>query len=126
MKRCRSKGYVMMLAILILSLAGMAVIIVNMGTISILYESRRAYFEACSRNLAASGRAWACEAAGIEGKDLPAGVTEINVDSMKIPQGSLSVEVIAPNEPGLAIEISTVCGRGDTTLRRRHTYQVKD
>ena len=126
MRRPRTKGYVMILALLILSLAGMAVIILNLGTISILYESNRAYYEACSRNLAASGYAWAQRAAGIKGEDWPEGVTGIDVDSMKIPQGGMSVRAVEPNEPGLIVEIDTLCGPGTMTLRRHYTYRIKD
>ena len=126
MRPCRSKGFIMILAILILSLAGMTVILVNLGTISIFYESKRAYYEACSRNLTASGYAWAQQAAGVQGEDLPEDVISIDVDSMKIPQGGLSVGVVDPNKPGLTIEITTICGQGTMMLRRSDTYQIKD
>ena len=126
MRRCRSKGYILILAILIVSLAGMTVIILNLSVMSILYESKRAYYEACSRNLAASGYAWARQAAEVQSEDFPEGLIRIDIDSMKIPQGSLSVEDVESDESGLTIEITTVCGQGTMMLRRSHTYQIKD
>jgi len=126
MRRCRSKGYIMIFVILIMSLMGMAIIILNMSVISILQESRRVYIEACSRNLAASGYAWAQQTASVQGEDFPEGMIDIDVDSMKIPQGGLSVLVVEPNEPGLTVEISTLCGQGAMIQRRGYTYQIKD
>ena len=59
MKHTKPIGYVMILTLVMITLAGMALIILNMGAKILLSESKLAYLEACDRNLAASGYAWA-------------------------------------------------------------------
>jgi hypothetical protein len=124
MRRFQKKGYIMILALLMMTLTGMAIIILNLGIKSILYESNRVYFEACSRNLNTSGYAWAQQAAVLQSADLSTEITNFDIEAMNIPRGSLSVQVVDPNAPGIIIEITTTCGQGTMMLRRSQSYLV--
>ena len=59
MKNSRRKGVALILAIIAMAIIGLEMHVLSSGSSTMLFQSDRAYLEACKRNLITSGLAWA-------------------------------------------------------------------
>jgi len=110
MKPASNKGFTIIVALLMLVLAGAALVVLAHASTSMVMETRTAACCARSDNLLASARAWArVHAAGpVDAKALP-------TDGLAGPGAKLTVTV-APD--GQTLQIHAACPRGPRTFTR--------
>jgi hypothetical protein len=118
MTRPRATGFVLVLVIAVIALTGTALLVLTIATNTMIFESRRMYLDACSRNLSASGLAWAGRnVPQIDPKRLAKG-KKLPTDAMEIPGGELKVATGKTDGKRVEVRISTVCSSGRHTVRR--------
>ena len=126
MKRQKQKGFSLFLVIMTIPLAGAALMIVSAGSHTMVSDTNRAHLQACRRNLAASGWAWVKYAAATQNPKLQSQEIKLNIDSMHIPQGSITVSQSDYSESGLTFEINTFCARSKMHIKHIHKIHVTD
>jgi hypothetical protein len=108
-------GFVLLYAVLITALVGMAVFLLAHSVENMVFESNQMYARARSRNLIASGKAW-IDANAAQGR--PAAPRDLNVDALGVPGGRLTVAAIKSPDQGMTARIQAVCVQGRNSLRR--------
>lgn len=125
MKNKREKGFILVLVILLIVLVGFVMSFLTTGANMILFQSNNNYLQACNRNLAASGHAWAKINIKKENREIIDKMIELDVTDMDIRDSKLiiTVRMSAKNQP--EVQISTSCSRGRKTLKSDDTYKIR-
>ncbi|KPK76105.1 MAG: hypothetical protein AMJ79_08280 [Phycisphaerae bacterium SM23_30] len=124
-RHVRRKGFVTILALMLITLVGGAMLILSHGANTLAFETNRAYYQACERNLAASGFAWAGYQNVHKKTELPTQPIELDVELLQIPQGSLTVSFAHLDTDDPSVEVKTTCGRETNLLKRLREYSLK-
>ncbi|HUW20390.1 MAG TPA: hypothetical protein VMW16_13920 [Sedimentisphaerales bacterium] len=124
MKKPRQKGFVLILVVTAIGLAGMEMFVLTGMSNAMLFESDAAYLRACERNLTASGLAWAKLNIKSQNKEAFGKTKELDVAEMNIQGGGLSITIGAPSDREAEVEISTVCTRARQTFRHSGKYRI--
>jgi len=122
MRRSNATGYVMILTLLCLSLVGMAIVILAAVNSDMVFESNRAYAEASHRNLTASALAWADQNRDKLSETKEAGIIPLDIETLKVPDGAVTIEPIRKAERPSAVKVSARCSRGAFSIVRSKIY----
>ena len=122
MKRQR-RGFILMIAVMAISLVGVAVLVLAEGAKTILFQADRAYLEAVEQNLMAGALAWSRQNAhnltGEQGK-----VVELDTGNMQLRDSSLTVRVETVTDRAIDVQVSTSCKKGRQTLSSSRKYRI--
>ena len=121
----RQNGFVLILVIMAVAAIGAEMFILTDIAKTMLFESNTAYLEACSRNLAASGLAWAERNSKNETKEIVDKTIKLDVTNMDIRGAALSVIIGTPRDKEVEVQINTFCNRGRRTLSRSGKYRTE-
>jgi uncharacterized membrane protein len=125
MKNRREKGFILILVVILITLIGFVLSFLTTGANIMLYQSNNNYLQACNRNLAASGLAWAKINIQKENRDIIDKMIELDVTDMDIRDSNLTVTINIPAENQPEVHISTSCSRGRKTLINDDIYKIR-
>lgn len=125
MKHPRQNGFVLILVVVAIALIGAEMIVLTGSANMILFQSDTAYLQACERNLATSGLAWAKRNIKGEGKETFDRPVELDVSSMSIHGATLSVNIVTPKDEEAEVQINTSCSHERRTLRHSDKYRIR-
>ena len=109
----------MLVAILgVLAFVGTGMYVLIGGSNALLFQSNRAYLEACEANLQASGVAWVKKNIKAGNEEIFDKLIELDVSEMKMGRVSLKVNITRPENKRPEVQIHTSCSRGRQTLNR--------
>ena len=125
MKQTRQKGFALVLVIVALAIIGLEMHALSSGANTMLYQSNRAYLEACKRNLISSGQAWAKQNIRNNNIDSFEKTIELDVDKLNIKDSSITVTITVPTNEEPQAQINTSCSRGRQTSKSDKKYQIR-
>jgi hypothetical protein len=125
MKNKRQKGVALILAIVAMAIIGLDMHVLSSGTNTMLYQSDRAYLEACKRNLIMSGLNWAKLNTKNNNSETFEKSVKLDVKNLNIRDSSLNVTVSIPTNEELQAQINVSCSRSRRTLRSNEKYQIR-
>ena len=122
MKRPKRNGYMIIFALVTLSLFSAAIVILSRSSNDLLFDSNRAYLEACTRNLSASGLAWVRENRNRPEHSRRGGQIDLPVGPLGVPDGHLRVTRPPSAEKPATVQIDTRCRQRRMTINRSSVY----
>jgi hypothetical protein len=125
MKKIRQSGFVLLLVIMIVAVIGIEMFVLAGGSNTMLYQADAAYLEAVQQNLIASGLSWAEHKVKSENQQAAGKTVELDISSMKVRDGTLSVTILAPEGKEPQVQVGTSCSRARQTLRHTGKYKFK-
>jgi hypothetical protein len=125
MKNTRPKGAALVLAITAMAIIGLEMHVLSSGANTMLFQSDRAYLEACNRNLITSGLAWAKGNIQNNNIDTFEKSVELDVGKFNIKDSSLIVTITIPTNKEPQAQINASCSRSRQTLKSNEKYQIK-
>jgi hypothetical protein len=124
MKHRMQNGFVLLLVIVAIGLIGAEMFVLTGSSNQILFQSDTAYLQACERNLATSGLAWAKRNIKNTGKETFDRPIELDVSSMNIYGATLSVNIITAEDEEAEVQINTSCIHDRRTLSRNYRFHI--
>jgi hypothetical protein len=112
--RKRNDGFIMLIVICILALIAIYMIILTSDANTFIFQSDRAYLEACRQNLTASGLNWANK--NISDLKPTTSTIELNTADIGIKTAALSVKLTAGEKGKYQVEINTSCSKARQRL----------
>jgi len=125
MKKTRQKGFALVLVITALAIIGLEMHVLSSGANTMLYQSNRAYLEACKRNLITSGQAWAKRNIRNNSIDTFEKTVVLDIDKLNIKDSSLTVTISVPTNKEPQAQINVSCSRSRQTFKSDMIYQIK-
>ena len=125
MKKQRKNGFVLVLVITAMAIIGLQMHVLSRGSNTMLYQTDRAYLEACKRNLITSGLAWAKRNIQNNNKETFEKSVELNVDKLNIKESNLVVTITIPSNEQPQTQINVSCSRKRRTLKSDEKYQIR-
>ena len=124
MKNSRRKGVALILAIIAMAIIGFEMHVLTSGANTMLFQSDRAYLEACIRNLITSGLAWAKRNIQNNSTENYEKNIELDVVKLNIKDSSLIVNINVPINQEPQAQINVSCSRSRRTLKSDQKYQI--
>lgn len=124
MTRTKPKGMGLVLAVAAIGLVAMSIVVLTGASNAMLFGSRQLYVDACNRNLAASGLAWAEHNAQQLRAQPPLDGKLLSVEGLDISGGSLRVSLGPPRNRQVEVRITTVCTSAGRPVRRDLSYAI--
>jgi hypothetical protein len=121
----RRGGFVLILVVTAIAVMGTMMFALTGLSNTMLFESDTAYLEACERDLAASGLAWAKWDIRSRRREVSEAAIELDVADMGIDGASLSVTVGVPMGQGAEVQVKSQCSCRRRILRRSEKYRIK-
>ncbi len=125
MKKRKQKGFILIAIIGVLAVVGTGMYVLIGGSNALLFQSNRAYLQACEANLTTSGLAWAKKNIKAGNEEIFDTSIELDISDMKIGRGSLNVNVTRPANKRPEVQTHSSCSRGRQTLSRRDNYKIE-
>ena len=125
MKNTRQKGFALVLVIIAMAIIGLEMLVLSSGSNTMLFQSDRAYLEACKRNLITSGQAWAKQNIRNNRPETFGKSVELNVDKLNIKESSLIVSITVPSGKEPQAQINVSCSRSKHTFKSDKKYQIR-
>ncbi|MHC4535252.1 MAG: hypothetical protein ACYS6K_14985 [Planctomycetota bacterium] len=125
MKNTRQKGAALVLAITAMAIIGLEMHVLSSGANTMLFQSDRAYLEACNRNMVTSGLAWAKRNIQNNSTETFEKSIELDAGKFNIKDSSLIVTITIPTNKEPQAQINASCSRSRQTLKSDEKYQIK-
>ena len=125
MKQTRQKGVALVLVIVAMAIIGLEMHVLSSGANTMLFQSDRAYLEACKRNLITSGLAWAKQNIRNNKKETFEKSVELDVGKLNIKDSTLIVTISVPTKKEPQAQINASCSRSRRTLKSDEKYQIR-
>ena len=125
MNKPRKNGFVLVLVITAISIIGLEMHVLSSGANTMLYQSDRAYLEACKRNLITSGLAWAKRNIQNNSTENFEKSVELDVGKLNISDSSLIVTIRTPTNEEPQAQINVSCTRNRRALKSDKTYKIR-
>ena len=125
MKNTRQKGAALVLAITAMAIIGLEMHVLSSGANTMLFQSNRAYLEACNRNLITSGQAWAKRNIKNNTTETFGNSVELDVGKLNIKDSSLIVTISVTTDQEPQAQINASCSRSRQTIKSDKKYQIK-
>jgi hypothetical protein len=113
-----------MFVITILVLMGAMLAVLGTMSRTFVFETNAAYLDTCSRNLSASGLAWTKHAIKNKNPNLSGGRIPLDVNDMKMPHATLSLDIRSGQDGKKEITAHTSVSRNGGRLRNDITYRI--
>ncbi|RPI61998.1 MAG: hypothetical protein EHM48_04780 [Planctomycetaceae bacterium] len=124
MKTRNKRAVAIIMVLMILTVIGMAMLVLTAGTNAMLTDSQVSQIDACRRNMTASAAAWLRHNRGqVPPATLAAGV-ELNIKDMHIPQGSLKVARPSVATGKNALQVTTIFHIGRQNVNSTETLSL--
>lgn len=124
MKKRKQQGYVFILVLFVIMLAGLQMVILTRGSGTILFQSNRVYLQAVEQNLVLSGLAWSKKNIEIQQQQNFGKSIEMDISAMSIGRATLKVIINNPENNKADVLIHSSAGWGRQNLRYKKKYQV--
>lgn len=121
--RRRRSGFILVLVVTALALAGAVMFILTGGANVMLFHADTAYLRAVEDNLTASGLAWA--RARIAAGNLPSEPVALDVSTLGPPETRLVVHIVEVQGTHARIRLETSCRKGRRTLDSSREYAIE-
>ena len=125
MKKTRQKGFALVLVITAMAIIGLEMHVLSSGANTMLYQSDRAYLEACKRNLITSGQVWAKRNIRNNNTEILEKSVELDVGKLNIKDSSLIVTISVPTNKEPLAQINVSCSRSRQTFKSDEKYQIR-
>jgi len=125
MKKTRRKGFALVLVITAMAIIGLEMHVLSSSANTMLFQSDRAYLEACKRNLITSGLAWAKHNIRNNKTETFEKSVELNVGKLNIKDSSLIVTISVPTNKEPQAQINVSCSRSRRTFKSDEKYQIR-
>ena len=125
MKKARNNGFVLILVITAMAIIGLEMHVLTSGANTMLYQSDRAYLNACKRNLITSGLAWSKRNIQNNSTETFDKAIELDVGKLNINDSSLIVTISLPTNQQPQAQINVSCSRSRRTFKSDKKYQIK-
>jgi hypothetical protein len=125
MKNSRRKGVALILAIVAMAIIGLEMHVLTSGANTMLFQSDRAYLEACKRNLITSGLAWAKRNIQNNNTETFNKSTELDVVNLNISDSSLIITISTPTNKEPQAQINVSCSRSRRTVKSDEKYKIR-
>ena len=125
MKKRRQNGFVLILVIIAIAVIGTQMFVLTGIANTMLFESNTAYLQACERNLAASGLAWAERNIKNQSRETFNKTIELDVTNMDIRNPALTVNIGTTKDKKAEVQINTSCTRRKRTIRHDDKYRIE-
>jgi hypothetical protein len=122
-KKTGQNGFIMLLVVAVLALIAIYMIILTNDSNTIIFQTNRAYLEACKQNLTASGLIWVKK--NLKDSKSKTGAVELDTSDMNIKGATLSVAVSAVPKGKAQIEIDTFCSKARQHLTSAEKFTVE-
>lgn len=122
MKRPKQNGFMIIIALMILMLVSGAIAILSLSSNDLLFDSNRAYMDACTRNLSASGLAWVRENQNRPKNSRREGQVDLPVEPLGISDGHLQVIWGPSAEKPATVQIDIKYRKRRMTTNRSKIY----
>ena len=116
MSRTQRKAFAIILAVAMISMLGLAMVMLGIGSGTLLYDLQRTRYETHRRNLAASGVTWAAQQASKGPTTLRD--QQLDVTSWGLADAALKVSFAPADGGNLDVHVATACRFGTKTLRQ--------
>ena len=113
-----------MFVITTLVLMGAMLAVLGHMSKTFVFETNQAYLEACSRNLSASGLAWTKYAIQNKSQNLSGGRIPLDVNDMKMPHATLSLDISAGHNGKKEVTVHTSVSRNSQRQRKDTMYLI--
>jgi hypothetical protein len=124
MNHRKHNGFVLMFVITTLVLMGAMLAVLGNMSRTFVFETNQAYLEACSRNLSASGLAWAKHAMNNKSSTLSGGRIPLDVNDMKMPHATLSLDIAPPTNGKSQVAVHTSVSRGHQRTHKKIVFNL--
>jgi len=125
MKKTRQKGFALVLVITAMAIIGLEMHVLSSGANTMLYQSDRAYLEACKRNLITSGLAWAKRNIQNNSTETFEKSVELDAGKLNISNSNLIVTITIPTNQEPQTQIKVSCSRSRRTIKSDKKYQIR-
>ena len=115
----REKGFVLFFVIVMLAVIGTYMIILTRDANIIVFQTQRAYLEACGANMVASGRTWAQENVNVA-----VGTFELDTSEFGVGQSALRVAASSREGGQRRIGVSSQCTRQQLTVKDADSFAI--
>jgi uncharacterized membrane protein (Fun14 family) len=122
-EKTRQNGFVLIFVIVVLALIGMYMIVLTGDSNTIIFQTNRAYLEACKQNLTASGLIWAKK--NVDNTKPATGVFELDAAAMNIRGVVLNVTVSPGKNRALQVRITASCSRARQTVTSSREFNIE-
>ena len=122
-KKTQQNGFIMLFVIAFLALIAVYMILLTNDSNTIIFQTNRAYLEACKQNLTASGLIWAKK--NIDTRDISGNAVEMDTAAMNLNGAVLSVAVSALQKGKAQVEINTSCSRARQRLTSTEKFTIE-
>lgn len=119
----KQNGFALIVVIMTLSLMGAMLVVLGNMSRTFVFETNTAYLEACSRNLSASGLAWAKYHVKNQ-RGFTDGRIPLDVNDMKIPHATLHLDIVPPATGKKQVSISTSVSRGRQHIHKKSIFNL--
>jgi hypothetical protein len=124
MNHKKYNGFVLIFIIVTLALVGAMLVVLGSASKMFLFVTNSAYLDACSRNLSASGLAWAKYNISNKDKNLSASGLPLDVNDMEMPAATLSLDAEPRLDNKAKITVHTFISRGTQHARHETVYLI--
>ena len=124
MRKIRQNGFNLILVITAMAVIAILMFVLAGIANTMQFQSHTAYLQACERNLASSGLAWARQNVQNISGETPGKMIQLDVTEMDIRGSVLEVMIDAPAGRQPEVRIKTSCSRGRQTLRHDAAYKI--
>lgn len=125
MNRCDRKGFITIVMVSLLALLPVALMVMSRSTISLSTELRESRLEAQSRDVLASGLAWARQnVEKLSGYEMNEEVS-LDVSSLAVKDGKCKIAVMSVKEGAVEIEVGVHFTRGERDIKRTMRYSIE-
>jgi hypothetical protein len=119
----RKNGFVLVLVIIVISLLGVAMLVLTDVAKTLLFQTDRAYLEAVEDNLTAGALAWSRQNVRSLTTE-PNKVVELDTSAMRLRDSKLTVQVKSVTDTAVTIQVSTSCKKGRLALTGCRQYKI--
>lgn len=117
-------GFVLILVIIALAVIGIEMFALTGVANTMQFQSNAAYLQACRRNLAASGLAWAKQNIPNKIGENAYQAIRLETSEMDIRGSELDLTISRPSQGQAEVLVRSSCSRGRQTLRGESKYEI--
>lgn len=119
------KGFITIVIVCLLALLPVALMVMSRSTISLSTELRESRLEARSRDILASGLAWARQnVEKLSGYEVNEEIS-LDVSNLGVKDGKCKIAVMNVKEESVEIEVGVHFTRGDRDIKRTMRYSIE-
>ncbi len=124
MKRAANNGFILLYVILILSLIGLAMVLLSYSSKIMAFESSTAALEANCRNILASSLTWAGQNRARLLRLGQDATVQLDISDLKTPRSSCDLNILKADKLNIEIEVTVSCVRGRRQLNRSRKFSL--